>query len=304
MPSTAPERIDIALGFDEAYAAHAAAVIAGVARFSNGAPLRFIILHDGLDPKLRSDVESVSPSSTFCWCEVGDGDVPPFARRNHLTRASLFRLGLEKLAPEDCRRVIYLDSDVSVLGDVGELWRVHLGERPIGAVRNAFIDPSEFVRRWELAEGGAYFNSGVLLIDLEAVRRRNLFSRTISFFAENVERLEGADQMALNWQFWKDWAPLSVVWNVQRQCLLPGESALHDECVLGARRPAVVHYTGSQKPWRRGCYHPWSWLYWNSLSRTPFFAEVIKREGVSLLDRVRMFLRWVRRRPRGSPIFV
>ena len=57
---------------------------------------------------------------SFVWTAVSDDDMPPFAGREHFSRAILFRLGLEKLAPPDCRRVIYLDADITVLADVRE----------------------------------------------------------------------------------------------------------------------------------------------------------------------------------------
>jgi hypothetical protein len=73
-----------------------------------------------------------------------------------------------------------------------------------------------------------------------------------------------------------------------------------EELRFDTRLPNIVHFSGSQKPWARGEYHPWSWLYWDNLARTPFVDDVVKQWGVSRLERFRLWLRWLRRRPRGA----
>src|SRR5690349_10106127 len=164
--------IDIALGIDANYAPHAAAVIASVARYSG--PCRFIVLHSGVDAELRRRVESVAPEQAFVWIEVGDSDVPAFADRYHFTRAVLFRLGLEKLAPADCGRVLFLDADIAVLADIRPLAMMDLESMPIGAVRDPNVDAAAFAKAWSLSGTPAYFNAGIMAIDLSVVRTEKL----------------------------------------------------------------------------------------------------------------------------------
>jgi lipopolysaccharide biosynthesis glycosyltransferase len=142
------ETIDIGLGFDGPYAPHAAALIASIVRYAPTARRRFIILYTGVSANLRSKVEIVAPNAQFVWVEVKNTDLPRLVDHGHFSRAILFRLGLENLAPTDCRRVLYLDSDLIALRDIGELWSVDLGTYPIGAVVDAYIDPAAFACRW------------------------------------------------------------------------------------------------------------------------------------------------------------
>lgn len=293
-----PGVIDVAFGFDSNYVEHGAAVMAAVA--AHGGAYRFIILHVGIDAAAQKRVESVAANAAFVWIEVGDDDVPAFADRQHFSRATLFRLGLEKLAPADCHKLLYLDADITVLRDVRELYAVDLGDCPIAAAIDAFVDPKAFAQRWSLPEGPDYFNAGVLVIDLDRVRAEGLFTKAAEFVALYDPPLN--DQDALNFACWGRWKRFSVAWNAQRHMAIPSLIAeMSAEKHLGARQPRIIHFTGPEKPWLPNVYHPWAWLYWRSLKRTPFFSEVAARYRVNARERARMLVRFLRRWPWLSP---
>ena len=297
------EVVDVAFGIDENFAPHMAAAIASIVDNAKGAQFRFIILHTGFSEDTRSTVERVAPTARFTWIEIPDSDLPQFKIRALYTRAILFRLGLEQRAPADCRRVIYLDADLIVLGDLRDLWRQDLGSNPIGAVEDTFAHlpsyPLEFAKRWGLPpEDGEYVNSGILLINLEQVRRERSFSKVLAFIAEHGGDLLFADQDALNAVFWGRCQKLGIEWNIQRDMVVPSVSALlPDHKRLNGRRPAIVHFCDVHKPWLPTGYHPWSWLYWYYLAQTPFTREVASTYGITLAARLRLWLRWLRRHP-------
>ena len=276
-----------------------ASTIASIVRHAPDASLRFIILFTNVSQPRRLLVEATAPNARFLWREVLEGTLPSFSDREYFTRAILFRLALDKLAPADCRRVIYLDSDIVALRDVRELWRIDLGDRPLGAVKDPDVDGVQFARRWGLSpQTPDYFNSGVLLIDLERMRAESLFSAAADFVARHERDIRFADQDALNWALWGRWHSLDVTWNMQRIMVI---NAMGQNCPeqnrFGAEGPALVHFTGAEKPWLPGAYHPWAWLYWESLGRTPFVNEVVRVHGVRVYERLRHWLRWQYRRP-------
>lgn len=290
--------IDVAFGIDANFVPHAAAVIASVVHYAPQARFRFIVLHTDVDEETRARVETIAPQSRFEWIEVGDNDVPPFASRMHFTRATLFRMGLEKLAPADCHRAIYLDADITLLADVRKLWTTDLEGAPIGAVHDPNVDAAEFAERWSLDKTGDYFNAGILLVDLDRVRAEKLFTKAVAFLAEHAHNLPWNDQDALNWACWGRWRKLDSVWNVQRAMAISDSAAkLPPEQRIDGRRPAIIHFTGREKPWIANAYHPWSWVYWQSLTRTPFAAEVAARQGVGSKERLKLLARWLRRWP-------
>ena len=289
--------IDVVLGFDRAYAPHAAAVIASVVRHAPADAFRFILLHGGVEASVRARLEAAAPQARYYWAEIGEQDVPAMADREHFSRAILFRLGLEKHAPADCRRAIYLDSDVIVRRDIRQLWSADLQGQPIGAVLDCFIEGEAFAATWRLPPPGDYFNSGVLLIDVDRVRAEGAFSAAIAFTAAHLSTLRFTDQDALNHVFWRRWARLDPIWNAQRHMAIASLRAeIPVNRHLQGRQPAIVHYTGAEKPWLKNGYHPYAWAYWENLSRTPFVGEVAHRYGVDWRRRLMLWLRQSRAR--------
>ncbi len=295
--------IDISFGFDSGYAPHAASVIASVVRRAPGQKFRFLILHAGVGRDLQEKLEACAPGSSFVWMEVRDEDMPEYDQQNYITKATLFRFGLEKLAPADAKKILYLDADIAVVADVRKLARTNLDGHPIGAVIDCFIDEDQFAADWGLTPGHAYFNAGVLLLDLEKIRAEKLFTRALDVLAANAGKLPYNDQDALNIVFWNRWRPLGAEWNVQRWMVT--DEAPHDlpaHKSLDGRMPAIVHYTGHHKPWLSDAWHPWSWLYWDALRATPFLDEVARQQGVTFMQRMRLRLRYMRRRPPFRPM--
>lgn len=120
-------------------------------------------------------------------CEVCT--VPPelFARfeqaaaTNHLPASSYSRLALCEMLPQ-VDRVIYLDADVCVLGSLAELWSTDLAGNYLAGVTDIFCGMvGDFRAQHEQAIGFAYerdyVGSGVLLMDLAAMRRDGLAER-------------------------------------------------------------------------------------------------------------------------------
>lgn len=294
--------IDIAFGFDAPYLPHLGALIHSIIEHAPGARFRFIILHDGIEEARKQLMESVAPNARFYWARVGDSDVPAYSGNTHFSRANFYRLGLEKLAPPDCQRVLYLDTDLIVLGDIREPWATKLNGAPLAAVLDGYmLDGAEFAQSWSLSPSSVgYFNSGVLLIDLAQVRARKLFSAAIDVALAHGERLRFVDQDALNVVAWGLWQPMPPSWNAQRDMVIPTIAEhLPEEMRFDARLPKLVHFTGPEKPWVTTGYHPWSWLYWRHLNKTPFAREVSSAHGVSHAERFRLWFRWLRRKPRS-----
>lgn len=177
-----------------------------------------------------------------------------------------YRLYLAEALPDDVERILFLDVDLHVEGDLVELWRSPFDGHIVQAVPDAYADKAhlprlsriDFPRGPRFDASTPYFNAGVLLIDLARWRRENIGAQAAGFLWAYGERLSGRDQDALNLALFGRWKPLSAKWNFHE---IPG--ALRSwragadtpetlrEAIL---RPSIVHFIGC-KPWAVDCRH-------------------------------------------------
>jgi lipopolysaccharide biosynthesis glycosyltransferase len=143
---------------------------------------------------------------------------------------------------------------------------------------------------------GFYFNAGVILFDLEALRQTGVLDRALAILSNPDTPCEWADQDALNIVLWGNCKQLHPKWNFQRKFLYD-KGAAWDRFVSDNRRPAIIHFTEGFKPWRRDEWHPCGWLYLRSLLKTPFRNRVLSAGEFGILDVMKSWLRWVIKRP-------
>lgn len=128
------------------------------------------------------------------------------------SEAAMYRFLIPQVLPPTVEKIIYLDSDVIVNLDIAELWRIRLLGKPLAAVpvsyQNADIQAGvkRARRMFRMCEDGGvkpedYFNSGVMLINLNAFRdEEETLTSAIKSIAVYPE-YEFLDQDVLNYCF-------------------------------------------------------------------------------------------------------
>jgi lipopolysaccharide biosynthesis glycosyltransferase len=188
--------------------------------------------------------------------------------------------------PCKASRLLYLDSDIVVVDDLRPLFETRLE----GAVLAAVLDP---VPPWidrpfrsevlKLPDPEFYFNSGVLLIDVEAWHRERVTQRAFEF-SDNLSpgtRLLYPDQDILNAILSSCWLPLDRKWNYFK----------HDEAMNLQQfrsEAAIVHFASGKKPWLSGSTHPAKQIYLDHRKLTPFAEEPL---GSPAKHRLNQFIR-------------
>ncbi len=119
-----------------------------------------------------------------------------YIRDTHVSKTSLLKYYIPKTFPE-LDKALFIDSDVLVLHDLGEIYNTDIEGKYLAAVK----DPSWFFENMHvvdlpLAERGFYFNSGVMLMNLKKFREDNL-EKALEDYTNNNYRTY-MDQDALN----------------------------------------------------------------------------------------------------------
>lgn len=159
-------------------------------------------------------------------------------------------------------RVLYCDIDTLVCQDTQELFRVDLKGKAAGVVlEHPSHKNSHFNERLDIPlVCPGYFNAGVMLMDIDVFREKKLVARILDFAETHRDRLTCLDQDALNGALCDEVEPMHHKWNwhdgltrlllKQRSSLGMLRGATLEVAVEAALSPGILHYQGSNKPWR------------------------------------------------------
>ena len=87
--------------------------------------------------------------------------------------ATFYRLYAGELLPQSVNRVLYLDGDIIVTGDLSQLWGIDMTGRAVAAVDDA-VFANKRPKELHYPEEAGYFNAGVLLMNLDYWRKNDI----------------------------------------------------------------------------------------------------------------------------------
>lgn len=190
------------------------------------------------------------------------------------------RILLAEYLPKEVHRVIYVDADTYVVADLSDLWRSDLGGWPVGAVEDLSRSACKTIN----IPRPEYFNSGVLVLDLDAWREHGIARKVVDYAAANAHRLKHVDQCSLNAVLHRQWQRLPPRWNQQATVYKAlnrhsaGSGYEKSELREAIRNPAIYHFTGREKPWLWYCFAPVKHEYRSLLNSLAWAAELRPRE--------------------------
>mgnify|MGYP004498864211 FL=1 len=188
--------------------------------------------------------------------------------RDYYTNTTYFRLFLPELYPQ-YNKVLYLDSDIIIKGDISELYNTELGTNLVAAAPDDIIQYNKVFQDYaELVVGVSkyqyYFNAGVLLMNLDELRKFD-FQNKFLYLLGTVKFSVAQDQDYLNRLCKGRVTLLDRAWD----CMpLVNETTKVEDIKL-------VHYNFAYKPWHFEdvLYQEFFWKY---AEKTEFYDEIMK----------------------------
>ncbi|MBJ6138735.1 glycosyltransferase family 8 protein [Marinobacter litoralis] len=269
--------VHIALCCDENYAAYATTVmISALENTQRPERLNFFLIANKIQDKTKLQMknEISKRGSSLAMLEATDTtfDGLPVHR---FGQAVYQRILLGEYLPKDIKKIIYLDSDLMIRDDICLLWETDLAGLPVAAVEDLSRSASTTigVPRQE------YFNSGVLVMDLEQWRDKGIHWKVADFAAENAHSLQYVDQCSLNAILHASWKRLHPRWNSQANIYkilrkyTEGSGYSVSELEEAVAWPAIIHYTGKKKPWLKHCFHPYKAEFLKTLNEISWATQ-------------------------------
>jgi lipopolysaccharide biosynthesis glycosyltransferase len=242
--------LQLALASDEGYLDGLVGTLSGVARKAADGPIDAVILDCGIEDSswdlLVTTLQRAFPQLILDRRKIQSEQLNVFnpdkvIRR--LNNSCYARLLLPDLLPH-LERIIYLDCDLHVDADLHKLFAASLDGALIGAVPEVHLPeiaksiPPEVLP----AEDANLmtFNSGVMLMDLTAMRTANFHEEVVSLPVSLAKTFQ--DQSMLNYLMRRKWKPLAANWNRQR-------FVTENFSIYRDSPDSVWHFIGMMKPW-------------------------------------------------------
>ncbi|NLQ13362.1 DUF4422 domain-containing protein [Olsenella sp. KGMB02461] len=254
-----------------------------------------IILHNGIRFERQQIVKQMVqeyPNASVRFIPVASflSDYKLTTNNQHIGIETYFRFIIQRLLPA-YDKVLYLDSDLIVKGDISVLYRTSIDGYLLAATRDI-----DFLGQLNKNDGKRlaynedilgmknpydYFQAGVLLLNIKAMRD----------FMSLDEWLERAsddsyiynDQDVLNSCCEGHVKYIDQSWNVMIDCFnrIQDVFSFAPAGIFQAYNQArnhelIVHYAGADKPWNNP-YCDRSQLYWYYARQTPFYEELLSK---------------------------
>lgn len=199
------------------------------------------------------------PATQVRYHEVTDEMVDGGKSNGYHTPAQMAVLHIPRLLSG---KVLYLDGDTLVHGDVVRLFDLDLEGNLVGAARDSVrmlmmmnLMPEHQgadlkLNNDRLAPYGEndMFNTGVVLFDIDAIRSE---SGMVDNIANHMDF--GCDQQSLNYHLKGRVRYLDPVWNAMpgtfHLCHWLLKAMTEDETIYNISAPHITHYVGIAKPW-------------------------------------------------------
>ena len=234
----------------------------------------------------------IATLSAFCAAFAGKKLTPLYVgtafkeqvqSRNGINVETYYRILGLKLLPESMDRILYLDVDMVIKGDLTPLYNMDLTGKAFAVCEDIFGKINGFheanKRRLSIPPQYSYFNAGVMLFNLKLLREEQAADRMLENIYRDYERYEYNDQDVMNemyydrltWTGWDMYNCPPCHYYLDQAASAAGKLVFADYDRMKAMgedpqtflsqylnlteqiyaQAAVIHYLADTKPWSR-----------------------------------------------------
>jgi lipopolysaccharide biosynthesis glycosyltransferase len=216
-----------------------------------------------------------------------------FPNPGDFSYATYIRIVIPQILPLSIKKVLYLDCDVIINGDILALWETDIEKYALAGVEDSSWGGSKIKMENE-SNPEKYINAGVLLMNLTYWRVNNVQQKLIDYLESPPKTLHMFDQDAINDVLSGNILYIAPTWN----CIisffsLPSRIVKDQRKLLWNLRwhAKIIHFAGSRtvKPWFKESRVPYKSNYIRNLKLSPWkdykpvYACNTKQESYKLM---------------------
>lgn len=266
----------------------------------NTCPITFHIvsadLSDSNKEKLRATISESMQASICFYTFSKELASKQFIIRpgDHVSVEAYFRLFLPELLPAHIHTVLYLDADMLVMGSLEQLFKTNIENYAMAMVLDQNYSDIRYFNRLNYPPKNGYYNSGVILFNLNFWRQNKLVAKVTQYLQSFPELCQFHDQDAINAVCHQYILALPAQYNVQhlffhvyawtdrKRYPYPDYMTDHilkekwEDIKKAVQHPVLVHFTDKYKPWLKECMIPFTSVWRFFLSQTVYKNYAIK----------------------------
>ena len=226
--------------------------IRSIVRFDKN--IDFYILHHDLDQEHMDDLRNAFLGCTFHFIEVKEEEFKEFPISSRYPLEIYYRLFASDLLPASLDRILYLDVDIVVIQSLKELYNMNFEDNLYIACSHVSENMTHLnAKRLGLNEDVPYINTGVLLMNLEALRKQlnkqdilnyvNTYKKKLVLFDQDVlTALYGDKTKLVDYRKYNLSERMMNFYNLRNP-----RSRIDLDWVK--QNSVIIHYCGRMKPW-------------------------------------------------------
>ncbi|MDD7281946.1 glycosyltransferase family 8 protein [Floccifex sp.] len=244
--------MNILLSINEKFLSLTKNCISSMIRFDED--FDFYILHHDISLESQQDMMATFPNQRFHFIYVDESTFSSFPISNRYPLEIYYRLFASDLLPQDLDRILYMDVDIVVIQSLKELYDTDFEGNAYCACTHVDVMMTKInSKRLKMEETNPYINTGVLLMNLEMLRKIVNREHILSFVEQNKNRMILFDQdvlsalygdktKLLDYRYYNLSDRMVNVYNMKH----PTEKIDLDWI---REHSVIIHYCGRNKPW-------------------------------------------------------
>jgi len=197
---------------------------------------------------------------------------------------SFYRILAFSYLPKEIKRCLYLDPDILIRRSLLEMYYTDLTDKYLAAASHIYGFNNFFnLSRLGIWSKSRYINSGIMLMNLEEIRKDFTVEVVFSVLKKKARILFMGDQDLCNILFGKKMVLLDeLLYNLDERTLKHNRKIFNLKDV--ENKTVIIHYNGKNKPWLKG--------YKGDLDR--FYPDVEKVGDVVKFNALKRFVAIIR----------
>ena len=271
-------KINIAYAPDDKYINQTVVSMISAIENNKEHDVEFLILYSNLKDENITKLQNTTnlPKVKLRMLQIDESIFNNLPLSKWVTVQAWFRIKLPDLC-QDLDKILYLDCDTLVLGDLSELFSLNLDNKYLAGVKDVWgVD--KYVKRLDM-KSDVYIHSGMILFNAEFCRTENFFSKIVEFANSNSKIIEFCDQDSINKIADTQKLVLNPKFNLMDTWWRGGyyefEGQEEADYLQAKENPVIAHLTGL-KPAYKGCKNKFKDKWWEYAKQSSIYQELLK----------------------------